>query len=220
VRTLRAGFRGVGINVAVSESKREKAAMSRPKRYPYFVLFIAVVAMGLILDRVTKILASSLLVTGRPSDFIPGIMDFVLVHNTGAAWGMLSGAFWFFICIALAISIAVIIYILWYPRHTWFEVVSLGLIVAGALGNLYDRLAYREVTDFFHTLFIEFPVFNIADSCITVGVVCFAVFLVFSPQSPLIHKTPSLAADEETGNNQKGQDSNHIDRSADDEVDH
>jgi signal peptidase II len=149
-----------------------------------FALFIVVAALGLVCDRVTKVVVSALLTAGHAVAFIPGVLDFTLVYNTGAAWGLFDGAFWFFFFVAIAISAVIIVYLVVYPRHTRFEVVMLGLVVAGALGNLYDRLAYGQVTDFIHTLFIEFPVFNVADSCISVGAVGLALFFVFSPQSP------------------------------------
>ncbi len=197
--------------MSARNSEQREMDMSKPGRYKYFALFLLVATVGIIFDRITKVLAASQLVSGQSYDFIPGVMNFVLVYNTGAAWGMFSGAFWFFIIMALVISLAVIIYVLRYPRHTWFEMVSLGLIVAGALGNLYDRLAYREVTDFLHPLFIEFPVFNIADSCITVGVICFGLFLVFSPQSPLAQKTSdSDDASAHSEGKQDSEDAGHL----------
>jgi len=162
-------------------------------------LFIAIAVAGIVLDRITKIAVSSMLATGQAMPFLPGVMDILLVYNTGAAWGMLEGAFWFFLLIALGVTAGVTVYVFKAKNHTWFEIAALGLIVAGALGNLYDRVFYGRVVDFFHTLFIDFPVFNVADSCITVGVIMLAVFFIFSPNSPFSEK-PGEGKEEEEEN--------------------
>ena len=147
------------------------------------VLFAVVAVVALVLDRITKVWAvASIPASG--ADFIPGLLGFRLVYNKGASFGMLEGATIFFLAITLVICVAIIVYLVRVKRHGMLEVAVLGALFAGALGNAYDRLAYGQVTDFLNFEFIDFPVFNVADCCITVGVVLWILYVIFSPQSP------------------------------------
>jgi signal peptidase II len=104
-------------------------------------------------------------------------LNITYVHNTGAAFSFLSSAGgwqrWFFVVIAV---VAVVILTVWLkrlePDEGWLAL-SLSLILGGAIGNLYDRIAYGYVIDFLDTYYQQWhwPVFNIADSAISVGVV-------------------------------------------------
>jgi len=64
------------------------------------------------------------------------------------------------------------------------EVVGFSLIVTGALGNATDRLRHGAVVDFIHPLFIDFPIFNVADSCITIGVIILVLYFIISGWKP------------------------------------
>ncbi len=109
-----------------------------------------------------------------------GLFNFQLVHNTGAAWGILSNSTavlgWF----SIVVSVAIVIWLFAYRKQkaSWLEVISLALVCAGGLGNAFDRLVNGYVVDFIACNFIDFPVFNIADVGVTVGVVllCIALF--------------------------------------------
>jgi signal peptidase II len=136
-----------------------------------FLIFTVVVTLLLVADRITKILAVDILGDGRAVPFIPGLLDFYLVYNEGAAFGMLEGARPYFLIVAAVASACIIGYIALTKRHFLLRIVSLSLICAGAVGNAIDRAASGRVVDFIHTLFIEFPLFNVADSAITVGVI-------------------------------------------------
>lgn len=150
-------------------------------------IFAIVAVALLVLDRATKVWAESAL-AGGGLDFIPGFIGFTLVHNKGASFGMLQGATVFFVIITVVICAAIIVYLIKYKRHTALEAVILGLIFSGALGNAYDRLFNGQVTDFLHFEFFDFPVFNVADCCITIGIICWAVFIIFSKNSPFASK--------------------------------
>lgn len=126
----------------------------------------ALVAAVVILDRVTKVWAQGWL---EPRGEIPVTSFFHLtyVENTGAAWGMFAGRNWMLV----GVSIVLLAGLLW-ARRSWPEENRWArwgamLVVGGALGNLHDRLAYGAVIDFLD--FRVWPVFNIADSCISVG---------------------------------------------------
>lgn len=118
-----------------------------------------------LLDRATKHWAMTRL---EPVGSIPVLPFFHLtyVENTGAAWGMLQGRNVALIGISLSLLAGLL-----YLRRQWkerpWELYGSTLVIAGAVGNLYDRIAYGYVVDFLD--FLVWPVFNVADSCITVG---------------------------------------------------
>jgi signal peptidase II len=157
-------------------------------------VFAVVACMVVVLDRVTKSLAESALSGGRTQDFIPGFLDFQLVYNTGAAWGMLDGARTFFIIIAAFCVVGAVLYLA-FTRNSVLTILGFGMIAGGAIGNGIDRALSGRVTDFIHTLFIEFPLFNIADSAITVGFILFliAVFFVELRKPRKAESAPTLA---------------------------
>lgn len=129
------------------------------------------VAGLLVLDRLSKWWALESL---APIGAIPVLPFFHLTYleNTGAAFGVGRGLNHFFTALS-AVLIAVLLYLLkaWDKKGPWVRW-GLLLVVSGALGNLYDRLAYGFVVDFLD--FRVWPVFNAADSCVTVGACCLA----------------------------------------------
>jgi signal peptidase II len=91
------------------------------------------------------------------------------VHNTGVAFGMFQGASYVFAALSAIVALAIIYYFHKVPSQDWLLRLALSLQLAGAVGNLVDRLKQGYVTDFVSVG--NFPVFNVADSCITVGVI-------------------------------------------------
>lgn len=141
-------------------------------------LWIALVVIAL--DQLTKYAAADYLVRHGELALVP-FLNLALVHNTGAAFGMLSQASgWqnvFFIVVALIACIA-ILWIVWRLEKKDFLLVSgLMLILGGAAGNLIDRLVHGYVIDFIDVYYRDWhwPAFNIADSAITVGAVILAI---------------------------------------------
>jgi signal peptidase II len=140
------------------------------------ILFLAIASLVVLLDQATKvwILATLKLHEGFP--LIDGFFNIVHVRNPGAAFGFLAGApplfrYLFFI----AVTVAAIVLILHYLRASRIEdfslVSALALILAGAVGNLIDRIRFGEVVDFLDVYIgsHHWPAFNVADSAITVG---------------------------------------------------
>jgi len=114
---------------------------------------------------------------GESVPVVPGFFDLTFVLNRGAAFSLLatlpeSIRNPFFICVSLAASVLIIVYRVRYLRDHRLASFSLSLILGGAIGNLIDRLRYGVVIDFFdaHVGAYHWPVFNVADSAITVGV--------------------------------------------------
>lgn len=129
-------------------------------------LRLAVVLGLLALDRATKLWALSALAPVGTIPLLP-FFDLTYVENTGAAFGMGKGANGFFVLVSLGLTGALAWMMRKWPQDKlWLQWGGL-LVVSGALGNLYDRLAYSFVVDFLHLH--HWPVFNVADSCISVG---------------------------------------------------
>ena len=110
-------------------------------------------------------------------EVITDFFNLVHVHNYGAAFSFLSDAGgwqrWFFSILSSVVSAVIAVWIFRLPKAKWIESLALALILGGALGNLYDRVALGYVVDFldFHWSGWHFPAFNVADSAITIGAV-------------------------------------------------
>jgi signal peptidase II len=139
-----------------------------------------VIAASIALDIWTKALAVAHLMNVNFIDFIPGLLRFNYVENTGAAFGMMKDKRWFFIIVSTVAIIAMILLLI--LRNKDFGILtgaSLAMIIGGGIGNQIDRIAKGYVVDFLEFEFIEFPVFNVADSFITVGTILMLFFLIF-----------------------------------------
>lgn len=142
------------------------------------ILFIPLVAVLVVVDRLSKAWADGNLEVGRAAyDFV--VVRLTLVYNYGAAFGLGQGNGLVFVAVAAVILVAMLAWLLKVKEHGVLEVVSLGLVAAGAVGNAIDRVAAGRVTDFFEFTFIDFPVFNVADICVTCGVVLFVIAALF-----------------------------------------
>jgi signal peptidase II len=138
-------------------------------------LWLSVLLIGL--DQATKWLAVASLPYQVQVAFVPGLWNWHLTHNTGAAFSFLANAGgWqhgFFVVLATLISVVLAVALRRVPREDWRNAFPFALIIAGALGNLVDRLRLGYVVDFveWHAGDHYWPVFNLADSCIVVGAV-------------------------------------------------
>ncbi|GFI60631.1 signal peptidase II [Limosilactobacillus reuteri] len=133
------------------------------------------IAIGIILilticDQLLKSWVASSIVLGGSKQLIPGIIELTNLRNSGAAWSIFEGQQTFFTIITI-IAIIVIGYFIWQYRKNISMLIGLSLIMAGTIGNFIDRLRQGYVVDMFETTFINFPIFNIADMCLTIGVI-------------------------------------------------
>ena len=133
----------------------------------------------IVLDRLSKSWAVDALPLGTAEGPNLGIVRLTMVHNEGAAFGMGQGHPEVFAAIALVILVAIVAWLAIGKRHGRVETLALALIAAGAVGNVIDRLTSGYVVDFFDFTFIDFPVFNVADICVTCGVVLFMIAVLF-----------------------------------------
>jgi signal peptidase II len=151
----------------------------KPNALPWLLLS----ALWIAIDQLTKWWAlSALPPAGMPHPVIPGILNWTLAFNTGAAFSFLaeSGGWqrWFFVVLALAITGVFTGWLARTARREWRTALPLALVIGGALGNLIDRLHASQVTDFIQVYYRDwyYPTFNVADCGITVGAVLLILF--------------------------------------------
>ena len=152
-------------------------------RQQAYAVWAVLVTMVVVLDQISKDLARKWLADSARA-FIPGFLEFRLTLNSGAAWGLFVGRRTFFLIMALLTLAAVIYYLISQNRHSVLTVVSLGFFTGGSLGNAIDRFISGQVVDFLNFQFIEFPIFNLADSAICLGVALLMLAILFSYRSP------------------------------------
>ena len=143
----------------------------------YSLRWYALAVVVVVLDQLTKGLAEGALDYGRPVEVFSWF-NLTLQYNTGAAFSFLSDAGgwqrYFFTAVAVVISAVLVGWLYTMPRAQRLLALALGLILGGALGNLWDRVVLGHVVDFIsvHYAGRYFPAFNIADSAITLGAAC------------------------------------------------
>lgn len=111
-------------------------------------------------------------------------------RNRGAAWGILQGQMWFFYLITVVVVVGLIIYIQKLKKQDkWFGI-ALALMLGGAIGNFIDRVVRKEVVDFVNTYIFtyDFPIFNVADSALVVGVIIMFIMTLFEGKMKKEHK--------------------------------
>ena len=143
------------------------------------ILFALCAALVVVLDQLTKAAASSRLFMSEPVPVLGEFVRLTLVHNTGAAFGLFPGSRLPFIIVSL-LAIGVVLYL--FTREAYRGLpqrILLGCILGGAIGNLVDRVRLGWVVDFIDVGLgsARWPVFNVADSAVTVGVILLAWFL-------------------------------------------
>ena len=145
------------------------------KKKTFWIIVLAILAV----DRITKELAP-----GIPADglaLIPGVIGLRYAENTGIAFSLLSGMPRLTGILGLAVVAGGYVW-LRKKKIAPFPLAGLALMAGGALGNMADRLVRGFVPDMIETLFMNFPVFNVADSCLTVGCVLMMISLLCRPQ--------------------------------------
>jgi signal peptidase II len=141
-------------------------------------IFIAIIVTFTVVyaDRITKLFFSDLLAYGESLPVIRKVLHMTLVHNTGVAFGFFKDQGIVFIVIPIIAIFLLIFNIYYYRRNdealSRVYIVSFSMILGGAIGNLIDRIVYGHVIDFID--FRIWPVFNVADSAITIGAVIIA----------------------------------------------
>ena len=132
------------------------------------IAFVLLALGVFVLDRVTKSLVTAEIPYGTEVAIIGHLVGITNVRNSGAAFGFAPAGAGFFLVASVVVAIGLVIYVVRSRSNLWNDAV-LGLILGGTLGNGYDRIVHGTVTDFINFHF--WPVFNVADSAISIGVV-------------------------------------------------
>lgn len=144
-------------------------------------VFSAILPTVLILDLITKKWALTALAGGNRLEILGGWVPLTLAFNRGAAFGISVGddSRWFFIPVTILALVLLLVLLRQAERGDWLRFVSISMVVAGALGNLYDRVRWsRGVVDFIGPIdlgLMDWPIFNVADMSITCGAVLLAI---------------------------------------------
>lgn len=141
------------------------------------ILTIAIIALAI--DQITKVATSIILDFNRPIQVIKDFFYLTLCHNDGAAWGLFSNTK-IIIIIGTFIALLVIYHFIYCFKRNNRNNIAFGLLLGGLSGNLIDRLLFGHVRDFldFYIFGYDYPVFNIADICIVVGVILLIIAII------------------------------------------
>ena len=170
------------------------------------MLELIIVIVILALDQISKYLIQLYLSpVGSSMPVINGFLQLTNVHNTGAAWGMLEGFRWLFIPMTLVVAAALVYCIIrFHKKLTVFSRITLALLFAGAVGNFIDRAMLSYVRDFLDiTPWFSFPVFNVADSALSIGCVMLVIDALFLKDKSIFERVsfkkeqPASKAEEE-----------------------
>ncbi|MCF2971100.1 signal peptidase II [Synechococcus sp. Nb3U1] len=140
--------------------------------------------LGVILDQATKRWAVERLLPGPEIRLWPGVFHLTYVENTGAAWSLFEDSGEFLKWISLGVSLALMLLAIRGGSMSRWEQAGYGLVLAGAAGNGIDRFTTGYVVDFFNFVWIRFPVFNVADVAINIGVACLLIGLLGGDTKP------------------------------------
>ena len=144
--------------------------MQKEQNRRKIALFLPVAALVVTLDQLSK-----LWVRNNPPEMelLPGFLDFIYVNNYGSAFGLLANQTFLLITITIATLVIILLFLHHLSSTSILTIMSAGLILGGALGNLIDRIRFGYVTDFIdihlHNFF-HWPTFNVADAAVVIGI--------------------------------------------------
>ena len=142
-------------------------------------VYSLVVILGIVVDQLVKWWTVTNFEVYAGQAFIPGVVDIFYIRNEGAAWGMLEGKMFFFYLIT-AVAIGALVYLMYHERnHSKLALLAYSLMLSGAIGNFIDRVRLGYVIDMFRLEFMHFPIFNVADALLSVGVAILLVYILF-----------------------------------------
>lgn len=145
-------------------------------------IYYGLAALVVLLDQLTKWLVVKNMELGERIEIADPYLAFLSHRNKGAAWGMLEGQMWLFYIVTVAVVAGIIYYFHKEAKGYPLFATSLMLLLGGAIGNFIDRLWRKEVVDFVDVLIpiinYDFPIFNIADAALTVGVVLIIIHIL------------------------------------------
>lgn len=142
------------------------------------MLYAILAVLLVFLDQAVKFAVRANLELGQSVPFLPHVLDLAYVQNTGAAFSILESHTWLLTLVSLAVVLVLCLLVVKGFFRNALGRWAAALVLAGGMGNLIDRAVFGFVTDMFMTTFIDFPVFNVADCCVTVGVPLLFVYVL------------------------------------------
>ena len=141
-------------------------------------LVAGVIAILIVLDQLVKSYVVQNIALGEIKSWIPNLVSLTYLQNRGAAFSILQDQQLLFAVITLVVVVGAIWYLHKHMEDSLWMVLGLTLIIAGGLGNFIDRVSQGFVVDMFHLDFINFAIFNVADSYLTVGVIILLIAML------------------------------------------
>ena len=166
------------MRVVVKATERRIGGTDMKRQY-YIGISLFITIIILVLDQITKFIIASSMKVGDSFEVIPNFLNITSHRNDGAAWGILSKMGFFFI-ITIIILVVLIVFYIKEAKNNLLMQIAISLLFAGALGNFIDRVLHGEVVDFVDTYIFgyNFPIFNVADSSLTIGVLLIIIALL------------------------------------------
>ncbi len=151
------------------------------KKLTVTAIGLCIVVALVAIDIQTKIWARMYLAGQEDITLIDGVLCLHYLENTGAAFGILKGQLPLFYCLTAIICFGIVFYLWRLPlvKKNLFPAMNLLVLLAGAIGNLKDRITHGYVVDFIYFSLIDFPVFNVADIYVTVSVFLLMIWMIF-----------------------------------------
>lgn len=149
------------------------------------ISYLVVSTILILIDQLTKYLTVQNIALYEVVEVIPNVVSLTYIQNTGAAFSILEGQMWFFYIITTIVVIGLIYYMHTEGRQNKILGFLLSLILAGAIGNFIDRLFLQYVVDMIKLEFIDFAIFNVADSYLTVGVILLLIYTFYDERKTL-----------------------------------
>lgn len=167
------------MRVVVKATERRIGGTDMKRQY-YIGISLFITIIILVLDQITKFIIASSMKVGDSFEVIPNFLNITSHRNDGAAWGILSGKMSFFFIITIIILVVLIVFYIKEAKNNLLMQIAISLLFAGALGNFIDRVLHGEVLDFVDTYIFgyNFPIFNVADSSLTIGVLLIIIALL------------------------------------------
>jgi len=144
-------------------------------------VWILFIVLGFIADRITKIWATYTLLGKKDIEIISGYFTLSYLENQGAAFGIFEGNFILLYVVAGLFTVVMLVYLILKKQKSFLMQFSFGLVLAGAIGNIYDRILQGYVVDFIQWHYLDkyyFPTFNIADTCVSIGTVFLVIYFL------------------------------------------
>lgn len=154
-------------------------------------MIILIIALGLFLDRISKLWALKALYPDKEIVIIKNIFSFEYLENRGAAFGIFQNKQILLAAVTIIVTMVIIYYLFKYRPKSLLLKISLAMIISGAFGNLFDRLVYKYVVDFILWHYKDvyyFPTFNVADMFVTCGTALLALYLIITPEDKLLKR--------------------------------